>query len=242
MLSRVKRQPRHAAKRVPPRLLRLPKVTVKVSVPAAVTAWVRTAAGNSVRRSLGAPAAAWRMIVVRWKQRRATLSLEHRRARALVGGAVIVASLVLLTSFPISGLLSQRSAISGTANEITTLQDQNAALARQVSALADPSTVNNLARHDYGFVRNGQRAYAILPSSTGSSSGSSGTGQVPLNEPPVVPGSARSQALVGVVAPAGPTTGPHASKGAGRGSSAGTSDAEPRGYWARVVRSLEFWN
>jgi cell division protein FtsB len=242
ILSRVVKRPRHAAKRVPPRLLRLPKVTVNASAPATVKAWVRSAVRTSMRTSVGVPATAWRVVLAWWKQRRATLSLQQRRARALVGGAVLVASLVLLTSFPISGLLSQRSAISGTAQEITTLQNQNAALASQASALANPSTVNNLARHDYGFVRNGQRAYNVLPSSTGSGSGSSESGQVPLNGPPVVPGSARSQALVGVVAPAPTGTGPHASTNVGGGDSGGTSNAEPRGYWARVVRSLEFWN
>src|ERR1700681_4843578 len=121
MLTRVKKQPRHAAPRLGPRLLRLPKVpkvTVRASVPAAVKAWVRPAVETSVRRSLGAPATAWRAVLVRLKHRRATLSLEQRRARALVGGAVVVVSLVLLTSFPISGLVSQRSAISGTAQEI----------------------------------------------------------------------------------------------------------------------------
>ena len=141
--------------------------------------------------------------VARWRARRADMSLERRRARTMVGAAVVFVCVVLLTSFPLSGVLSQRSALSGTAHQLATVQAQNEALARQVSALADPATVDGLARHDYGFVPEGQRAYDILPSSSPSGSELPGSGQVPLNGPPVVPGSARSQALIGIVAPAG---------------------------------------
>ncbi len=141
--------------------------------------------------------------VSRWRGGRATLSLEARRARSMVIAAGALAVIVLLTSFPISGLLSQRASISGTAHEISTVQAENDVLSRQVSALSDSATIDALARHDYGFVPKGQRVYDILPSPDASGSALAGSGQVPLDGPPVVPGSAQSQALIGVVTPAG---------------------------------------
>ena len=266
MLTRVKRQPRHAAKRRPrrrpvqlhgaeprrhapgpaprPRLprLRVPRVQVP-RVPARLLHLPRPRL-----RMPASPVPAAVAFVARWRGGRETLSLERRRARTLLVGAIVFACVVLLTSFPIGGLLSQRSALSGTARELATVKAQNEALSRQVSDLSHPATVNNLARHDYGFVPKGQRVYDILPSPSASGSAAAGSGQVPLAEPPVVPGSARSQALIGVVAPAGTITPSPTTKGAPpKGETAavtgtGPEPPEPHSYWARVARSLEFWN
>jgi cell division protein FtsB len=160
--------------------------------------------------------------------------------------AVVFALIVLGTSFPIEGLLSQRSALSSTAHELTTVEAQNDSLSRQVSALANPATVNGLARHDYGFVGAGQRAYDILPASSPSGSLLSGSGQVPLGGSPVVPGSARSQALLGILVPNRSLGTQHAddSTAASVGGSASVTVAppEPHSYWGRVLKSLEFWN
>lgn len=161
-------------------------------------------------------------------------------------GAIVLAGVVLLTSFPVEGLLTQRSALSGAAHELGTVQAENQSLARQVSDLENPATVNGIARLDYGFVPKGQRVFDILPASNPSGTASSGSGEVPLSGPPVVPGSARSQALIGVTAPPGGAGTPTA---ATTGARSGGSDAvvtgqspEPHSYWGRVVRSLEFWN
>jgi cell division protein FtsB len=186
--------------------------------------------------------------VKRWRGGRETLSLERRRARTLLVGAIVFACVVLLTSFPIGGLLSQRSALTGTAHELTTVRAENQALARQVSDLSNPSTVNDLARNDYGFVAKGQRVYDILPSSSPSGSALAGSGQVPLDGPPVVPGSARSQALIGVVDPVetasstGATKSARAKEASGSASAAAPEPPEPHSYWGRVVKTLEFWN
>jgi cell division protein FtsB len=200
-----------------------------------------------MRASLKAPikslVAGMVALFARWRRKRATLSLEQRRARTMVVVAIAFAGIVLLTSFPIAGVLSQRSALSGTAHEVTTLQTENDTLSRQASDLADPAAVDTLARHDFGFVSAGQQAYDILPSPGLSPRVSLGTGQVPLNGPPVVPGSARSQALVGIAASAADAArGRYATNRSGSGGSGSDGSAEPRGYWARVVRSLEFWN
>jgi hypothetical protein len=165
----------------------------------------------------------------------------------MVGAAIVIVAVILLTSFPLAAVLSQRSALSSTAHELTTVQAENQALGRQASALGAPSTLNALARHDFGFVAKGQRAFNVLPSSSRAGSGSSssssaGADQVPLNGPPVVPGSARSQALIGVVTPAGVAVALRAGNGIGGADSGSAASGEPRSYWGRVVRSLEFWN
>jgi len=186
-------------------------------------------------RALPSFQAVWAVV---WPRDGSTRSLERRRARAMVAAAVALAAVVLLTSFPVAEVLSQRSALSSTARQLSTVQSENETLARQAAALANTSTVEGLARHDFGFVRAGQRAYDILPGS-GTSPGVSGPDHVPLNGPPVVPGSSRSQALMGIVAPV--ATAASSGKGARPGPAAGPPPP-PRGYWGRVVRSLEFWN
>jgi hypothetical protein len=96
--------------------------------------------------------------------------------------------------------------------------------------------VNGLARHNFGFVLRGQKAYQILPPPTGSppSNASALSEHVPLEGPPVVPGSPRAEALLGLAA-----TAPAASTSVSVRGSPGA--AAPTGYWGRVVRSLEFW-
>jgi hypothetical protein len=191
---------------------------------------------SSPVRSMGA-------LVSRWRGGRATLSLERRRARTMMGGAVVIAGVVLLTSFPLAGVLSQRSALSSTGRELSLIQAENATLARQVAALAHPSAVAALARHDYGFVPKGQRAYDILPPSSASAPDASSAEEVPLSGPPVVPGSVRSQALIGVVTTAGAATGPSNPNGPATTAGSGPARvAEPPTYWGRVIRTLEFWN
>jgi cell division protein FtsB len=254
MLSRVRRQPLHAAKRAPrrrPQLhvhLHVPRPHVHVPRPRLHIPRPHLKLPRPHLRIPSSPVPALVAFVARWRGGRAALSLEHRRARSILLGAIALAVVVLLTSFPIEGLLSQRSSLSGTAHELTTVQAENNALARQVSDLSNPSTVNDLARQDYGFVPKGQRVYDVLPSSSPSGSDLSETGLVPLNGAPVAPGSARSQALIGIVAPVGVTGATHVSdKTAASGSRSVASAVdveppEPHSYWGRVVRSLEFWN
>ena len=123
------------------------------------------------------------------------------------------------------------------------MQAENESLGRQASQLAAPATLNDLARHDFGFVPKGQRAYDVLPSSSPLGSGSSGSlgpDQVPLNGPPVVPGSA---ALAGAhrCRRRRGRAGDRAADGTS-GATGSAPSGEPRSYWGRVVRSLEFWN
>ena len=191
------------------------------------------------------------MSAVVWERGWASLPPERRRVRAMVSAAVLFAAVVLLTSFPASEVVSQRAALSSAAHELSSLDAANRVLAAQASALSDPATVQSLARHDYGFVGQGDRAYDILPAPGADDPTSTSSGYVPLDASPVVPGSARSQALLGVDTPAspGPSHGADARPGAGDAGEGDGGDGvttahpgPPPGYWGRVLRSLEFWN
>ena len=239
MLSRVRRRPLHAAKRTP---RARPHLHVHVRMPLTRLPHPHLRVPRPHLPTPSSPVPMVMGVVARWRARRAEMTLERRRAHTMVGATVVFVVVVLVTSFPLSAVLSQRSALSGSAHQLAAVQAQNRSLARQVSDLANPSAINGLARHDYGFVPRGQRAYDILPASSPSGSVVPGSGQVPLSGPPVVPGSARAQALTGIVAPAGGTGGGGLTGPARSGNVRSTQSAEPRSYWARVVRSLEFWS
>jgi cell division protein FtsB len=231
-----KRRPLHAKRARRRRLQVMPKLQLHMGRRARVVAKLRAGLPKP-----SSPVPALVGLVSRWRGGRAALSLEHRRARTMLGAAVVLAAVILLTSFPLSGVLSQRAALSSTARELTAVQAENQSLGRQASQLAAPSTLNELARHDFGFVPKGDRVYNVLPATSPSGSSSLGPDQVPLNGPPVVPGSLRSQALIGVVGAGGSASAPRTGTGTSGGSAGGPS-GEPRSYWGRVVRSLEFWN
>ena len=161
--------------------------------------------------------------------------LQARRARAvlLVGG--LFAAAVLATNFPVKALLSQRHQLSTTAAEVRSLHNQNDALARQAGHLGDPATIEHLARTDFGFVHPGQQAYDVLPPSGSSSQAAvSLSGHVPLQGPPVAPGSSRSDRLLGAgdTGPATAKTRPHVA------ASSGSSNP---GFLGRLAHTLEFW-
>jgi cell division protein FtsB len=178
-------------------------------------------------------------------------SVERRRARALLLGAVVFAALVLLTALPWTTLLDQHAQLTSASAQVNQLQAENQALAAQAKELSNRSTQAGLARQDYGLVEPGQKAYDILPAPGTAASKTVEAGHVPLDEPPVVPGSRRSEELLGVgvvSAPAvnTPATATTAAKAAGGGAKAsgwGASDSlGAHGFWSRVGHSLEFWN
>lgn len=179
-------------------------------------------------------------------------SLQRRRARALLVAAAIFAAIVLATSFPVSTLLSQHKQLSSTTQQVSTLEQQNKALNEEAEQLSDPSTVAGIARRDYGLVAPGSQAYEILPAPGSSAASGQSTGHVPLEGPPVVPGSAQSQEILaaGTTGLAGGgtqgtdsagssgTASPSASAGSGKSVSA---DGPSDGFWTRVLHTLEFW-
>jgi hypothetical protein len=164
---------------------------------------------------------------------------------------MVFAAVVLLTALPWTTLLDQHAQLTSASTQANQLQAENLALAAQAKELSNRSTQAGLARQDYGLVKPGQKAYEILPASGKTASTALAAGHVPLNEPPVVPGSRRSEELLGVGVVSAPAVNtPAAATGAvkapGRGAktagSGATDSLGAHGFWSRVGHSLEFWN
>jgi len=191
------------------------------------------------RRPAGAPAVAPRSVLVRPPRSRAPrppLPVERRRARALLVASALFAGLVLLVAMPWSALLGQRAQLSSDSTQLARLEAENRALARQTGQLANRTTQAGVARQEYGLVASGQTGREVLPA-PGSAPGTKvADGQVPLNEAPVAPGSARSEELLA----GGPLESPVRSASA-RAKAAVTAPA-PGGFWSRVAHTFEFWS
>jgi septum formation initiator len=171
---------------------------------------------------------------------------------------MVFAAVVLLVALPWTTLLNEHTQLSSATAETNQLQVENKALAAQAKELSSAATQSALARQDYGLVRPGQTAYDILPPPGAVANEAIQAGHVPLDEAPVVPGSRRSQELLGagVVNPtSAASTSPGSTAGsttpaitpAGSRSSSSTARSAPArlptgGFWSRVGATLEFWN
>ena len=122
-------------------------------------------------------------------RQRPPLTLQQRRARALLGGSALFALIVLATSFPIGTLLSQHSALASSSGEVARLSAVDRSLTRQLAQLSDPATVAGIARIDFGLVPKGARAYVVLPPALTAADAKSQPSA--LSGAPVVPDSAR---------------------------------------------------
>ncbi|HXW32018.1 MAG TPA: hypothetical protein VEJ21_02920, partial [Acidimicrobiales bacterium] len=123
------------------------------------------------------------------------------RLRPSVVAALGFAAVVLVTSMPVSALLTQHTQLSSTATALARARAADRSLGAEAAALGDASTVAGLARTEYGLVPSGQKAYVILPPAGSSSVTVTGSGHVPLGTGPVVPGSAESRQLLGLAPP-----------------------------------------
>jgi cell division protein FtsB len=176
-------------------------------------------------------------------------AIERRRIRILTLACIAFAVIVLATSFPAAALFRQRQSISQASSDLSTLNAQIHSLKGQEEQLSQPENVAAIARRDYEMVRPGQTAYRVIPTSKSSSTSGAVVGQGTLDQGPVVPGSAESQALVGAAdgststgsqdASAGSTSGQNSSSQGSQGSRSGTSTPS---FWNRVASTLEFWN
>ncbi|MGH9018879.1 MAG: FtsB family cell division protein, partial [Acidimicrobiales bacterium] len=185
----------------------------------------------------------------RRRRRAAERPVERRRARALLVASAVFAAIVLASALPWSTLLSQHDQLTSATAEVSALQAENRALSAQARQLSGTATQTALAREDYGLVSPGQQAYAILPPSGSAPSNVVDAGHVPLDEPPVVPGSRRSEALLGAGVEATAATGTTASADATRSAgvtrpsgTSGSGSRGPGGFWSRVAHTLEFWS
>jgi cell division protein FtsB len=77
---------------------------------------------------------------------------------------------LFLGLFPTRQYLDQRREIDRVRAEVGVTEDEVAALEAQIEDLADPATVERLARERFGVVRPGEEAFRVffLPGSGGS--------------------------------------------------------------------------
>jgi cell division protein FtsB len=161
-------------------------------------------------------------------------AVRRRQVRLLTLVCLAISALVLVTSFPATALLRQRSDVSSANSELQRLTSENKDLQSQANELSMPNNIENLARRDYDMVKPGQKLYDVLPSSSASSSTAS-SGSSSLNQRAVSPGSNESQELIGD----GDSTGTQPATSLRVGSEKAT--VQGPNLWGRVLNSLEFW-
>jgi cell division protein FtsB len=181
-------------------------------------------------------------------KQRSPASPQLRRRRFILVVSAAFAALVLGTSFPASGLLSEHHQLAATDAALHRLKSENSALAQEKQQLNSKAEIHSLARQDYQLVDPGQTAYNVLPPNSQSTknSSSSVTGD-PGNQPAVAPANAAGMSPDPDV-PTTSTTSP-SSSGAQAPSSSGSGTSTPTtqptsasgGFWSRTLRSLEFW-
>ncbi|HXW35553.1 MAG TPA: septum formation initiator family protein [Acidimicrobiales bacterium] len=194
----------------------------------------------------------------------ARAALKRRRARVVLILAAGFSVLVLVTEMPVSALISQRHQISSSESQALEMQAANRTLSREAANLTNPASVDEIARGAYGLVSPGDKAYDVLPPSGSSPTAASLSGHVPLDGPPVVPGSRLSQQLLGAgsvstspnpgyndqTAPGtgsgsgeegGGKSGEDGNGSSGQKSSPASGDGSKQSFWGRVVNTLEFW-
>jgi len=168
----------------------------------------------------------------------------------MLGGAVVVAVLVMVAWFPTSALYHQHQQLASATSHLDQLRSQNHALQQERERLDTPAEVARIARQQYQLVLPGQQAYQVL---AGSGSASvSGAGEAGL-QIPVTP-SAQSELPPGTVssgsgsAPASAVSGGSAGAGAHGGSAHTTGSANdsggsgsPSSLGGRILQTLEFW-
>ena len=138
------------------------------------------------------------------------------RARISLLAATGLAAAILAFELPVGEMVQQHGELSTLTAQLDRIQALDRSLSGEVSSLHDSATVAAIAHAQYGLVRPGQQAYALLEPGTGSSSTAPSLVQrlVPRSDL-VVPsaGSLSPPARVGTV----------------------------RSLWSRVVGRLAFW-
>ena len=76
--------------------------------------------------------------------------------------AVVVVILIWAIQ-PIRLWLDQREELSTKQQELTNIESSNSALEQRAEALQTPEQIELIARQNFGLIREGEEAYAVLP-------------------------------------------------------------------------------
>lgn len=89
--------------------------------------------------------------------------VPRRRSVWLLLAVVTVIGAVVIGVYPTRTYFAQRAALQRAQHQLGVLQTENGKLEQQAADLNDDATIENLARGQFGFVRPGEEAFAILP-------------------------------------------------------------------------------
>lgn len=153
------------------------------------------------------------------------------RPRLVLLGAVVASAVILFAWFPFSSLLQQRATLSGAAAQLSSLHEQDAALAQEKRNLNDADEIGRIAREQYQLVSPGQQAYEVLPPAGSAAAGVPYAGD-PGATSPVAPTAASELPPGGVTTAKAPSPSP-------KGGNAGQQPAS--GMLDRMLHALEFW-
>jgi len=90
------------------------------------------------------------------------MALLKGPARVAIASLFVVAILFLFV-FPTRSFLGQRQQIGAARHDLTVLRAQNARLAKEAARLQTDAEVERIARQQYHMVKQGERAWAIIP-------------------------------------------------------------------------------
>ena len=164
-------------------------------------------------------------------------SREARRSAFLLIGGALLSLVILGAWFPANALFHQHSSLTAANAELHELHQQDGALTQARQDLSDSSEIARIAREQYQLVNPGQQAFEVLPPTRTSKTGTAYAGDPALNKP-VAPSSA---SVIPPGSEAGTTHSTSVKRSATAHASAAPPVAEPRGFVARVLSSLEFW-
>jgi cell division protein FtsB len=140
-----------------------------------------------------------------------------RRARLILVGAFVFFVALVATSFPAGVIVRQRVVLAAVDRQLVAVDVHNAALSSQIASLQQPSTIEAIAREDYGLVRPGQLSYVILPGKGAHAVGAGTLGVEPIPVDDLVPTGVSALAIPEPRLPKSPS------------------------LWSRTLRELEFW-
>jgi cell division protein FtsB len=89
--------------------------------------------------------------------------MSRRRVVWLLLGSVTLVAALFLFVLPGRTYLAQRSSLNQAGTRVRVLAAENAKLDQQVRQLQTDAEIERLARQQYGLVKPGEQAYAILP-------------------------------------------------------------------------------
>ena len=80
--------------------------------------------------------------------------------------SIVVVGVLFLLVFPARTYLGQRRSLAAAEHRVSVLSGENATLDQRVAKLQDQAEIERIAREQYGLVKPGEEAYAILPPPT----------------------------------------------------------------------------